>query len=508
MDNRWQVAPLQRLRLAFVDELCKFGELRDDRVRAAFLDKTARLAGVRPPAVTPSSRVDLGVLTDTILPDDDSALAERGRNALISTVRQYIGSDEAQALDQRVETAFTAPTDAPSPPTPILDDIGDELRDAAVRLLRETGSPAHPHLRDQLLHELNLDLPRVPPEELFLHLLEFNAQPDGLPPAVVLMELLAATVSSPTTGSRLRSWSTRWAGRHPAPTMRQALEARRQAVQHRRPSPHDAPRCLTIMIDPADDGSRDLFVRHWVNPVSGYWDPRPGDPVRTSEENMEPVVRRALARAGEEWLDADPYSDDSSPVHVEFVVPHELLGYDFAGIRTSVGGNPEKPISMRYFVHLRSLERMRMRDGEQRMLWRARWKAHRRGPVVRSHTWRCDTETYGVNEWHLRLIADETICAVALNAPAAPGHALAPLKLAVGQGIGIALWHNETDPPEHRAGQLLMTIGRPAAQLPQAVKALRVAAAIADSSAGGPTASEAGFFSFLFDDPFRLVDCE
>jgi hypothetical protein len=507
MDNRWPPTPLERLRLAFVDELCKFEELRNDRIRARFVDMAARLARVEPPGITRSPRADLVFLTDGLLPDDDPALVERGRVALIRTVRVYIGDDEAQSLDQRIEAAFTAPTDVPAPPTPVIDGVGRDHRDAALRLLQDLGPPAHPHLRDQLLRELNLDLPRIPPDELFLYLLEFNAQPDGLPPAVVLMEFLAANVASPNAGSRLRDWSTRWAKGHD-PALLDALEGRRRAIRERRPSKADAPRCLTVMIDPADDGSDEVFVRHWVNQVSGYWDPRPGQPERTTERELGSAVRRALGRAGDLWMDADPDSDDASAVHVEFVVPHRFLGHDFAGIRTSVGGNPGKPISMRYFVHLRSLERMRLRDSEQWRLWRARWQAHRRSAAVRSHNWRCDKEPCTVDEWHTRLAADDQICAVAVNGPALPGHGLEPLKLAVGQGIAVALWHGDPDPPEHTANQLLMTIGRPASQLPAAVKALRVAAAVS----GGAQARQAGTalrgIGLMFDDPFRLVDCE
>ncbi|WP_323137982.1 hypothetical protein [Streptomyces sp. NBC_01433] len=155
------------------------------------------------------------------------------------------------------------------------------------------------------------------PLQRFGYLREVNTQADGLPPALVLVEVIAH--QSKAVGGKLREWSDRWA-REAGTDAVEALAERRRGIAAPSRADPEVPRCLVVMVEPADDGSADVFVRHWVNPAPGYWEPVAGEVERATLDALAGAVDRAIGSGEARWADV-PELENEPPVQVEFVLP-------------------------------------------------------------------------------------------------------------------------------------------------------------------------------------------
>ncbi|WP_309141811.1 effector-associated domain 2-containing protein [Streptomyces griseicoloratus] len=198
-----------------VDALCRLTVFQEREGRAQFaallgdlLGRPVELRGVR-------QREDAVTLVRAALS------TAGGEQVLADVVRILEGSPAADEVVGRIIAA-------PGPPVPRVlsaqeeDEARTRLRDAAAEL------PAA-RLRDVLVHELSgLRLPAgLSPEQLFAYTLELTAQPDGLPPAVLLVECAARLVRSPEHRSALAAWSGTWAANA---GLSEALRRRRAAA--------------------------------------------------------------------------------------------------------------------------------------------------------------------------------------------------------------------------------------------------------------------------------------
>lgn len=491
--------PRAQLHLVLVEELCGLDCVRDPGQRILFGQSVGEY--LQRPLDLPGrdARNDAVALVQAVLRERRGL--EAGVEALLYAVGLHEGSDVAGGLRERILSGWKP---EPGLRLPLLDAFEDKDLNAARVLLSGCTGVDHHALRDRLAQELRRDLPRhLTPVQLFEQLLDATAQADGLPPAVVLLECTAALTPSESDRRRLREWCDDWSANARA---REALLRRRRQIEAAGLPDGGIPRCLTIMVDPAEDGSPDVFVRHWINQTAGYWAPLAGSVERATMGTLGPAVERAIRRGEECWADADSAGDDPSPVHVEFVLPYALLNHDVAGLGTDADPDASGPvpIGLRYYVHLRSLERMRARDAAQLRRWRLRWKALKAAAVARPHSWADDEHTTGLRIWRNKLVADQQLTAVTLCAPAVAGQALEPLKAAISEGIGVALWDRRDPSHQQVRGQLAMLIGYPAAQLPVTVHRLR---SKAETDANGPQLP-GRHVAFLYDDPFRLIDCE
>ncbi|MFH8636072.1 VMAP-C domain-containing protein [Streptomyces goshikiensis] len=486
------------LRLVLVEELSALDCLRDPGQRVLFGHSVGEY--LERPVDMPGkdARNDTVALVHAVLREQHEV--ETALDALLYAVGLHEGSDTAGRVRERVLSAWAPEV---SPLLPLHGAFEDEDAGAARALLAGQSGIDRGRLLDRLAYELRLELPReLTPAQLFDHLLDMNAQADGLPPAVVMLESVAALAPRESDRHRLRDWCDAWAASAGA---RDALARRRAQIQAAAPPDRDMPRCLIVMVDPAVDGSPDIFVRHWVNRSAGYWAPVSGSLERATLETLGAAVERAIRRGEESWAEADGSGEDTSPIHVEFVLPYSMLNHDVAGIGRSAddSGDPV-PIGLRYYVHLRSLERMRTRDPAQLRRWRLRWQTLRSAAAARPHSWTGSDPATGLRIWRNQLVADQQLTAVTLAAPALEGQALEPLKAAIAEGIGVALWDRREPSHEQLGVPLNMLIGYPTAQLPVTIHRLRMRAEV-----------EAGGFqlpgrhvAFFYDDPFRLIDCE
>ncbi|CAL9612429.1 hypothetical protein SUDANB176_05656 [Streptomyces sp. enrichment culture] len=419
-----------------------------------------------------------------------------GERVLVRVVEVFEGTAPADELARLLAPA--APPPAAALPGPL---SGHDAGTARALLADAKGEVSAARLRDRLTEELNgLDLPTgLSPEQLFAYLLELNAQPDGLPPAVLLVDVAASLAALPGHRGALVKWVDGWAQRSGLT----AAVAQRRTARRETASDPDIPCCLIVAVEPARDGSGEIVVRPWLNTVPGHWDPQPGEPATTTLDGLGQAVEHALRQGARLWsapADPDPAGREQ-PTYVEFVLPYDLLNHDVAGLRFRIGHGRPLPLGLKYGVHLRSLERMRTDDVLVRRQWQERWRSLRqRGVTV--HGW-TGADAQRLDAWQTALAGESAHTAVVLDAPA-DTPALEALKAAIAEGIALAIWDRRgTFVEERREVVTAVFASVPiAAQIPMAIHRLR-------KKAVDPAQSPdllGRHIAFFWDDPTRLVD--
>jgi hypothetical protein len=480
------------LLLRLTDALCLLGCMEDAPGRAQFaamladqLQRPVDLRGVR-------LREDAAALVRAALN------VAGGERVLVGVVRVLEGSPAGDELDRLIEPAL-APETAPGIPLGPLT-LAEETE---ARALLARGELPAARLRDDLVEELNgLDLPAgLAPEQLFTHVLEWNAQPDGLPPAVLLLDRAARLAATRAHRTALADWVDDWAQR--AGLTRELKERRSAAVEP--VADPDIPRCLIVAVEPARDGTGEVVVRPWLNTTYGHWDPLPGDPVTTTLEGLGPAVESALRQGSRLWSvprEPDPGGRLQPPPYIEFVLPYDLLNHDVAGLTYQIGDGRPLPLGLKYGVHLRSLERMRTDDAVVLEQWRERWCALRRHGVT-VHGW-SEGDGGSLDAWQAALAGETRSTAVVLDAPA-DVPALEALKAAIAEGIGLAIWDRRgvfDDERREVVTAVFASVQTPA-QIPVAIHRLRQNAVL---HAKGPGRFLGRHIGFFWDDPNRVVD--
>ncbi|WP_406144231.1 hypothetical protein [Streptomyces sp. NBC_01012] len=422
---------------------------------------------------------------------------EKGVDALISAVHAIAGRECADEVPRIAEAAQSHETVAGASP-----EFGDRAVRDIHRLFADVGRVDDGRLHALLNHELGVDVPYGrSPAQRFDDLCGVNAQADGLPPALVLVEIIAF-LERPALADALRAWSDAWADEVGVEAVR-ALDERRRAIVALPKADPEVARCLVVMVEPADDSSADIYVRHWVNPAPGYWEPVAGEVRPTTLDQLAGEVEHAIGRGKEHWAGL-PVKTGEPAVQVEFVLPFTLLNHDMARLEMGTWSGDPLPISLHYHVHLRSLERMRaaQRDGYL-PLWRERWTQLRNAGVAESYRWHGE-EGERLDRWRAKLIANPGLTAVILDVPALPGQGLEALVTAIAQGVGLAAWDRRTGSPDLSGEVLTLLLAHHPAQIPSKVSELRRKAEGMDSD----NWSLGKHLALLWDDPNRLIDCE
>ena len=477
------------------DGLCDLSCTEDAQARIQFaailaeqLGRPVDLRGVR-------QREDVAALVRAALN------VAGGEHVLVDVVRILEGTPAGDELDRLIAPTPSVVPDLPwSPPGPLSRD--DE--NSARAVLAKGELPAS-RVRDDLVEELNgLDLPiGLTPDQLLSHVLEWNTQPDGLPPAVLLMDRAARLAAVPAHRAALAGWVDDWAARA---GLTEELDQRRGARAEAVSDP-DVPRCLIVAVEPARDGSGEIVVRPWLNTVPGHWNPQPGAPSTTTLDDLGTAVDQALRQGARLWTaprDPDPGGRVQPPPYIEFVLPYELLNHDVAGLTYRIGDGLPMPLGLKYGVHLRSLERMRSDDAQVREQWRERWRTLRQHGVT-VHGW-SEPDGLRLNAWQAVLAGENRHTAVVLDAPA-DRLALEALKAAIAEGIGLAVWDRRGVFDEERrevVTAVFAAVPTPE-QIPIAIHRLRQNAELHTQ---GPARFLGRNIGFLWDDPNRLVDID
>jgi hypothetical protein len=481
--------------LRLTNALCELGCMEDAQSRLHFAVVLGDLLG---------SQVDLrGVKLreDVVLVVRAALSTAGGERVLVDVVRILEGDLAGDELDRMLDELLGRPSGPAG-----LDDLAgpvlsreDELTARAV--LARGALPAT-RLRDALVEELNgLDLPTgLTPDQLLSHVLGWNTQPDGLPPAVLLIDH-AARLAAAGHRTALTGWADDWARRA---GLTDRLAERRRAGSTA-PDDPDIPCCLVIAVEPARDGTRDIVVRPWLNTVPGQWNPQPGEPAYTTLDDLGTAVERALRQGTRLWTasrEPDTSGRRPPPPYIEFILPYDLLNHDVAGLTHRIGDGQPLPLSLKYGVHLRSLERMCSDDTVIRDQWRQRWRTLREQGVT-VHGWR-ERDGLRLEAWQAGLAGESRHTAVVLDAPSDNG-ALAALKAAIAEGIGLAIWDRRGVFGEERREVVtaLFAAAQTPARIPTAVHLLRKNA---ESDGQGPGELLGRHIGFFWDDPTRPID--
>ncbi|MBA2947578.1 VMAP-C domain-containing protein [Streptomyces himalayensis] len=479
------------------DALCRLGCTEDAQSRLELAQSLGQDLGRPIDLQGRKQRPDVVALVRTALsvPDGELVLAD--------VVHAYEGPDAAAELHRLIATAAQQPPAVSLQQGPL---SGYDIRTAQGLLeAAEDVLPAD-RLRNDLAADVVCEVPlHRTPTQLLRYLAEFMVEPDGLPPAVLLLDHAAEHAAGTEHAAPLTGWADSWA-QHAGLT--HVLEQRRLGRATAVLDP-EIPRCLIVAVDPARDTSEDIVVRSWFNTGPGRWDPQPAEPEHTTLDGLAPALERALRRASRLWADqrTDGAAERPDPEHpaayVEFMLPYELLNHDMAGLRLRFGDGAAMSLALKYAVHLRSLDRMRTDDPVVMAAWRERWRTLRRDGV-KVHSW-LGPDPGDLAKWQTALAGEPGCTAVVLDAPGDES-ALTALKAALAEGIGLAVW-DRRGVFAHERREVVSAVFASVStstQIPLAIQRLRRRA---EHDVAGPLLL-GKHIAFFWDDPTRLVDVD
>jgi hypothetical protein len=344
-----------------------------------------------------------------------------------------------------------------------------------------------------------------------------NAREDGLPPALALVEYLAAEVAYDFDRAiALRGWNDRQAA---ALGLASELGVLRQRVQYAPPSAaHDA--YLVIRLLPAEEPGRYRLTswRHYGSGEPGSWQPRQGRTAVFTLAEAEAEVQELVYEAEEEW------ARDAGCIHVEFALLTEELNLPVQLWRFELDSDTPALLCTAYPVVVRSLTRGRTPRWHR--LWRRRWQLLREHPEQWQHLMVGHPDGHHppagrADILEARLRADESVGTVVLSGPPeARTDGGAELQAALRTGVPVMLWLGRDEPARGTAGEQphdlpgteesdgtaapFERLLRDPVELREAVKQLRLEAQSA--SPDRPDHRVGRRVVLLWDDPTRPVE--
>ncbi|ANZ34748.1 hypothetical protein BBK82_00295 [Lentzea guizhouensis] len=334
-----------------------------------------------------------------------------------------------------------------------------------------------------------------------LHRLEgMNARPDGLPPALALLEHLALHAGD-ILSQRLWQFSEDQAREMGLHTELLALRGSISADATDTVAPAEA--SLVLRLQPHGVLPDQYLLSEWRQTSSTTWSPQRGRDYAGSLAELR-------VRAGELVAGAEGWAENAGTISIEFILPKDLLNLP-VDQWLCASDEVTTPIGLNYPVSLRSLERGR--DKAKHRRWKQRWnnlQAHLQAgdsPIDDAvHRSRLD----GPRERHLQKLAAklalvEDVVLLVLADPPAAGESVGRLEVAIAlnAGVPVLVWHREDC-----AGKAFQTtvddlladggLGK----LLENVKKLRGQALYSDDCDAHPGAH----LSVLLDDPDRQVE--
>ncbi|MGA6164420.1 hypothetical protein [Amycolatopsis magusensis] len=269
--------------------------------------------------------------------------------------------------------------------------------------------------------------------DAFQLLLDFNAGPDGVPPAITFLRLLAESV-----GGEFHSVAAGWIeGQARRLRLGPALERQREI---RLPLTEHPLLYLTIMLEPVSVDPTRCTLAFWRQDDPAVWPPALGDVREIGFDEIEHRVDDVILKAEDVW------SDQSVSAAVEFLLPRELIDLPVQRwAKEHESGRPE-PLRYGYRLGIRSLERMRSKRWHR--AWHLRWNSMQEDPSPdRLHYSGCEEYKELPIE---AVLSDERWVGLVMAEPpsAQPGPGVAPDELtsALRGGLPVVLWHPEAGP--------------------------------------------------------------
>ncbi|MYS31295.1 hypothetical protein GTW38_31150, partial [Streptomyces sp. SID7804] len=182
-----------RVLLRLTNALCELGCMEDAQGRLHFAMVLGDLLGAQVDLRGVKQREDVVLMVRAALSAAD------GERVLVEVVRILEGDLAGDELDRMLDELLGAPHAGQSAPDLLAGPAVSREDERAARAVLARGELPATRLRDALVEQLNgLDLPTgLSPDQLFSHVLGWNAQLDGLPPAVLLVDRAAALAATP-----------------------------------------------------------------------------------------------------------------------------------------------------------------------------------------------------------------------------------------------------------------------------------------------------------------------
>lgn len=273
--------------------------------------------------------------------------------------------------------------------------------------------------------------------EAFQFLSEYNAGPDGVPPSMLFLQLIATELGG-ETGESLRGWVADQARR-----LRLGRELENHPV-NRTPVPDEPHLHLTIMLEPdAIDPGR-CVLSYWRQDDPTSWPPTRGDIREVSMDELEYRVDEVILDAEGAW------ANQGISAAVEFLLPRTLLNLPVGRWSKEHASGKPHPLSFDYRVNIRSLERMRTKHWHR--AWHVRWDSMLEDPSA-------DRLHYsGAEESQERpidaVLSDPRWVGLVMAKPPSPqpepGTEPDELVSALRGGLPVIFWHPEAGPEDLR----------------------------------------------------------
>ncbi|WP_143035851.1 hypothetical protein [Lentzea fradiae] len=305
-------------------------------------------------------------------------------------------------------------------------------------LLNEVKTPHLPMLVSRATRSAVPAQPFRSAWEAYEYLTDVNAGPDGVPPAVTFVQLLAGEVGG-DTGDHLMEWVER-SGRK----LRRTRVLREQH-ETRPPIPAEPHLHLVFAIEPDKISPDRCVLSHWRQDDPLEWTPHRGGVHELSLDDLEYLVDELVVEAEGAW------SDQAVSVTLEFLLTRQLLQLPVYRWRKEHCSGDPRPLVLDYTVILRSLERMYAKHWHRP--WRVRWDSMLENPAVnRIHS--LGASRSGDNPIDA-VLSDSRWIGLLMDEPpsAHPESRAAPesLTAALRAGLPVVLWHPHATPGELRA---------------------------------------------------------
>lgn len=267
----------------------------------------------------------------------------------------------------------------------------------------------------------------------FQLLTDFNAGPDGIPPAVTFLRLLANRI-----GGERGAFITGWVGDQ-ARRLRVAPALERQQA---RPVPERAHLYLTIMLEPISADPDRCTLAFWRQDDPDVWPPALGGVHEIGIDEIEYRVDDVILEAEGIW------SGHGISAAVEFLLPRALINLPVQRWAKEHATGQPQPLRYGYRLAIRSLERMRAKHWHR--AWHVRWDSMLDDPSAdRLHySGYADSEEIPIEA----ALSDEHWVGLVMTKPPSPqpepGALPDELMSALRSGLPVVLWHPDAAPDE------------------------------------------------------------
>nr|WP_037064625.1 hypothetical protein [Pseudonocardia acaciae] len=273
--------------------------------------------------------------------------------------------------------------------------------------------------------------------EAFSYLAEFNAAPDGLPPALMFVELAARQIGG-EIGTKLMQWNDDQARRL---RLTSVLRERRELVGSSPVSEDSRLHLMIVVQADAIDPNRYL-VCFWRQDDPATWPPARSESRMVKLDELERAVDELVVSAEQAW------SGHAGTVGLEFVLPRELLSLPVYRWHKEHDSGDPYPLCLAYPIVVRSLERMRSPHWYR--LWHQRWLTLMNDPSAQIHF--AVPEETAQRHRIAAILADPQWAVMVLTEapPPEPRPGADELTAALRSGLAALMWHPEGSPEQLR----------------------------------------------------------